>query len=208
MMMKEKKINYKIVEAINKLRKLYELKQIYRANSVGNRKESSAEHSWSCAMLADFFLERMQKNNLAPKIDRLKVYELLLYHDIVEIEAGDIPIHYEKKRIAKKENELKALAKLRKNLPSEIGSKLARLFHEFEDEATPEARFARAVDSFDSLVHELDYKADWKGWTEEMVRKYHGKKIAEYPEIKTYFEAFLKDIKNKGYFDKSDLLKK
>lgn len=44
------------MEDIHKLRVFNRLKTVYRRNSVGNRKESSAEHSWSCLILADFFL--------------------------------------------------------------------------------------------------------------------------------------------------------
>jgi putative hydrolases of HD superfamily len=68
---------------IQKLREIYKLKQVYRLNSVGNRKESSAEHTWSCLMLAEFFLEQHSKLN------KSKVFELILFHDLVEIEAGD-----------------------------------------------------------------------------------------------------------------------
>lgn len=60
---------------IHKLRKLYQLKRVERANSVSLRRESSAEHSWSCLILADYFLSQMQNS----KLDRLKVYELLMY---------------------------------------------------------------------------------------------------------------------------------
>ena len=68
-----------------KIRKMYELKSIYRKAKVGTRHESSAEHTWSSMMLADY-LFRYVKN-----INRLRVYELLLYHDIAEIQTGDIP---------------------------------------------------------------------------------------------------------------------
>ena len=61
------------MEDLQKLRKLYHLKNVERANTVKDRKESSAEHSWSCLILADYFLTKMQNHHL----DRLKVYELL-----------------------------------------------------------------------------------------------------------------------------------
>jgi len=93
---------------LKKLRKFYELKNIQRTNSVGNRKESPAEHSWSSLILADYFLTR---SNM--KLDRLKVYELLMYHDVVEIECGDICISKEKERENKKENEKQAAIRLK-----------------------------------------------------------------------------------------------
>jgi SAM-dependent methyltransferase len=33
------------------------------------------------------------KKSLEILLDKLKVYELLMYHDVVEIEAGDMPLH-------------------------------------------------------------------------------------------------------------------
>src|SRR3989338_3585163 len=132
---------------INKMRKLYKLKEVYRYNSVQKRKESSAEHTWSALMLADYCLTRT-KNNL----NRLKVYELLMYHDIVEIETGDIPIHHEEKRNNKKQEEMKAANKLAQELPEEVGKKLQSLFTEFEENKTPEAKFARAIDKLDALI--------------------------------------------------------
>ena len=80
-----------------KLRKFNELKSVYRTNSVGGRHESSAEHSWSCLILADYFLNLTKK-----KIDRLKVYDILIYHDVVEIETGDVNINDVEKHKKKK----------------------------------------------------------------------------------------------------------
>lgn len=185
------------MNSINKLRKIYHLKHVDRANSVLERKESSAEHSWSCLILADYFLSQMKDEN----IDRLKVYELLMYHDVVEIEAGDVAIHHEKERENKREEEEKAFQILKKDFPLALKDKFEQLFNEFENQETKEAKFAKAIDNFDALVHELDYKEDWKGWTEEMVRKYHGKAIDVVPELKELFEKLIDYCKDKGYFD-------
>ncbi len=179
-----------------KIRKLYELKKVYRANSVESRKESSAEHTWSSLMLADFFLNIMKNRN----IDRLRVYELLMYHDVVEIEAGDIPIHHEDKRKHKKKNELKALMKLKNEIPEAQAVKLVELFNEFEEKKTIEARFANAIDKIDAQIHELDYKKDWRGWTEEMLRRfYSAKSFEEFPELSEAFEEIVKFVKKKEY---------
>ena len=75
------------MDEINKIKKLYELKKIYRSTKVENRFESSAEHSWSCLILADYFINKYHLN-----INKQKVFELLLYHDLVEIETGDTPL--------------------------------------------------------------------------------------------------------------------
>jgi len=183
------------MDELQRIRKLYKLKSVYRDSSVGNRKESSAEHSWSCLMLADYFIEKM---NL--KIDRIKVYELLMYHDLVEIEAGDTPIHHEHKRVLKKEMELKASEKLKEEIPKELKKKYAELFNEFEECKTKEAKFAKAIDKLDATIHEMDCKEDWKGWTEEMLRRYNDKIIGEFLEMKELNEKIIKILIKEGYF--------
>ncbi|MBW2971372.1 HD domain-containing protein [Candidatus Woesearchaeota archaeon] len=176
------------------IRKLYQLKNIERANRVKDRQESSAEHTWSCLMLADYFLTKHKM-----KLDRLHVYELLMYHDVVEIEAGDVPIHHN--RDDKHDKEMKALDKLKNEIPVELRAKLVALFTEFEEEKTKEARFAKAIDKLDATLHELDYPADWKGWTEPKVRKYNDKYFEGFPEIQKLHDELLKYVKAKGYYD-------
>ena len=178
------------MEEITKLRKLYGLKKVYRANSVEKRKESSAEHSWSCLILADYFL-----NITDIKLDRLKVYELLMYHDVVEIEAGDTPLHKIEERKDQKEKELKALNKLKHELPRELKAKFVKLVNEFEENKTKEAKFAQAIDKLDAEIHELDYKKDWKGWTEEFLRKEKEIYFKEFPKIKQAFEKITNYLK-------------
>ena len=185
------------MQEFTKIRTLYKLKSVYRYNSQENRKESVAEHTWSALMLADYILSKFSM-----KIDRLKVYELLMYHDIVEIETGDIPIHHEEKRKSKVENERKALKILKQKLPNEIAQKLEKLHEEFEESSAPEAKFARAIDKLDATIHELDYKDDWKGWDEAMLRKYHEKHMKEFPETQNIFEELVKLVKKKKYFQR------
>ncbi len=192
-----------------KLRKFYQLKTIERANTVAGgkvrRKESPAEHSWSCLILADYFLSKMEmsmekSNRKKPALDRLKVYELLMYHDVVEIEAGDINLLNEQERKHKAEREKKAAHVLHQHLPSELGKKFLALFHEYEEGKSKEARFAKAIDALDAEIHELDYKEDWKGWTEDFLRKKKGPLFEEFPELKEAFEEIMQFVKEEGYF--------
>lgn len=184
------------MEEIIKLRKLYGLKRVYRANSVENRKESSAEHSWSCLILADYFL-----NITDIKLNRLKVYELLMYHDVVEIESGDTPMHKSKERENQSEREQKALNKLKNEIPKELKTKFVNLFNEFEENKTKEAKFAWAIDKLDAEIHELDYKEDWKGWTEKFLRHEKERYFKEFPKLKQAFEKIVIYASENGYFD-------
>lgn len=184
-----------IMEDLQKFRTINRLKRTYRLNSVGDRKESSAEHSWSCLILADFFLPRIKV-----KLDRLRVYELLMYHDMVEIEAGDTPLHPHLKMIVKSEREKIAVKELKKQLPKDIGSRFEALFEEFENGKTMEAKFARAIDSLDAVINQLDHKQEWEGWTKEFLIEKKSKHFEVFPDIKLAFHSLLSYAEENGYF--------
>lgn len=181
---------------LNQLRYFYKLKSVYRSTSVGERKENSAEHTWSCLVLADYFLTKMKH-----KLDEKKIFDMLLYHDIVEIETGDLCITKEKERIGKVEREQKALEIISKKVPSEMGRKIVSLFQEFEEAKTMEAKFCKAIDALDAEIHEMDYKSDWKGWTEEFLRKKKQHLYDEFPELKELFEETTEFARENGYFE-------
>ena len=63
------------------------LKGVYRqalVKSDDNRQENSAEHSWHITMLAHTLHEYAEE-----PVDINRVIQMLLIHDVVEIDAGD-----------------------------------------------------------------------------------------------------------------------
>jgi putative hydrolase of HD superfamily len=182
---------------LDKFRIFYKLKNVERLNSVKNRKENPAEHTWSALMLADYFITKFYSDNL----DRLKVYELLMYHDIVEIESGDTPLSPNHDKSHQKILEAKSAIILSKKIPESLSKKYLHLFNEFELATTREAKFAKAVEQLDAEIHEMDYKEDWKGWTEEFLRKHKQKYFKEFPELEVFFEESLEYCKNNGFFE-------
>ena len=186
---------------LHKFRILNKLKSVYRFAKVGNRNESSAEHSWGALMLADFYLTKMEQNGSSVKLDRLRVYELIMYHDVVEIEAGDTPMGPNIDRAGKNKLENDAADLLTKKLPNIIADKYLKLFFEFQNQKTVEARFAKAIEAMEADIHELDYKEDWKGWTEEFLKHEKEHLFGEFPELKKSFEELVIYLKDNGYFD-------
>ncbi len=183
------------MRGIIKYKTLNKLKSVYRFNTVDNRKESTAEHSWGCLMLADYILNRTKI-----KVNRIKVYEMLMYHDIAEIISGDFALHPKINHKNKKEKEIAAAKKLKKILPKEISNKYWELIQEFEHQQTKDARFAKMIDQLEAEVHEIDYKEDWKGWTEEYLRTHKEKYFNEFPEVKKIFEELVLFFRKNGYF--------
>ena len=66
------------------------LKSVLRATTLcdGSRRENSGEHSWHLALYAMVLADQA-----APGVDISRVIRMLLIHDLVEIDVGDVPIH-------------------------------------------------------------------------------------------------------------------
>ncbi len=175
------------------LSKLYELKRIDRLSTNGNRKESVAEHSWSCLILADYFLSK-----ILTKLNKQKVYDLLIYHDIEEIEIGDTPLH---PNIKNENSETTPNLNFLKELPKTQSTKISELHKEYRERKTPEAKFATAIDKLDPLIQGLDHKEKWTNWTEEFIRKHKEKYFEDFPEIKKEFNELLRYLNQEKYFN-------
>lgn len=186
-----------LIEGIHKFRTFNKLKRIYRKNSVGDRKESSAEHSWSCLLLADFFLSKLDLN-----LDKIKVYELLIYHDVLEVESGDRPLQPNITLILhNQKDEDFFLEKLQKQLPRHLRNKFLSLYKEFKEQKTREAKFAKLIDSLDPIIHELDYKDDWVDWSKNFFIEEKLKYFKEFPELIPIFNEILDYLIKNNYFD-------
>lgn len=66
-------------------------------------------------ILADYFLTTMN-----PGLDRARVMDLLLYHDLVEVESGDTFIYDPEGLRTKKKREADGFKVLRENIPRSV----------------------------------------------------------------------------------------
>ena len=126
--------------------------------SGGGRRENDAEHAWHMAIM--IYLLKEYANE---EIDLAKAMMMALIHDIVEIDAGDTYAYDEKGLESQKDREEKAAERIFGILPPEQRDELKNLFEEFESFATPEARFARAMDNFQPLLlNDSNNGGDWR----------------------------------------------
>ncbi len=130
-----------------------QLKDVDRASPIlaGDRRENSAEHSWHLAMYA---LVLSDYSNSPVDIDR--VIRMLLIHDIVEIYAGDVPIHGEVDDLAQRELEEVAAERLFGMLPSVQSASFKKLWCEFEEAQSADARFAKSLDRLQPLIQNVE----------------------------------------------------
>ncbi len=183
-----------------KFKIINQLKSVYRANKVPGRKESSAEHTWSCLLLADYFMLKASY-----QLDKARVYELITYHDLVEIEAGDTELSPHNENLDKSKKELAAAKKLKKALPKYIDEKFWNCFLEFEKQETIESKFVKAIDVLDPIIQQLTCEAKWDGWTTEgrdwLIRK-KAKYFEYFPEIRKDFDKLLDFLEENKYFER------
>lgn len=135
-------------------------KNIFRQTHLSGhgRNENDAEHAWHMAIMA--YLLKEYSNE---PVDITKVMVMCLIHDIVEIEAGDTYAYDEEAKKTQKAREEAAKEKLYSMLPEDQKQELMALFEEFEEQKTPEAKFARAMDNLQPLLlNDSNDGTDWK----------------------------------------------
>ncbi|MFZ1989332.1 MAG: HD domain-containing protein [Alphaproteobacteria bacterium] len=153
---------------------LDQLKSVVRQSPLVNRsrRENSAEHSWHLAIFA------LVLSECARDIDPMRVVKLLLLHDIVEIDAGDAPIHASgRDKAVLEQEELTAAERIFGLLLEVHGQELLALWKEFEAGKTPEAKFAKALDRLQPLIlNTLTDGGTWaeNGVTEQQVMERYG----------------------------------
>jgi len=132
------------------------LKSVLRATTLcdGSRRENSGEHSWHLALYAMVLADQA-----APGVDIGRVIRMLLIHDLVEIDVGDVPIHSANGTAhASAETqaaEARAADRIFGLLPNDLRDDLRNLWEEFEAAQTPDARFAKSLDRVQPVMANL-----------------------------------------------------
>jgi len=180
-------------QLIKCLTELEKLKLVERGMNVGNRKESTAEHSWSCMLIADILLEYIDE-----PLDRLKVLEYLLYHDLVEVYAGDAKFNNPKEMIGKEEREDQALKKITSLMPN--SKRFTKIIHEYELRESREAKFAKAIDCIDTCIRNLNdpLKSKDDGFNEALIRSKYAPHIKEFSFIEDLYEELMEQLKSQN----------
>jgi len=131
------------------------LKSVIRGTTLcdGSRHENTGEHSWHIALYALV----MAEHAVSPiNVDR--VIKMLLLHDLVEIDAGDIPIHSAAARdeAAQIAVEQKAADRIFGMLPDDQAQAFRALWDEFEAAQTDDAIFAKSIDRVQPVISNLE----------------------------------------------------
>lgn len=128
------------------------------------RNESVADHSWHLALMALVVAPKLER-----KVDLLKVLKMIIIHDLVEAEIGDIghgqTATDHQLKTEKERQERKEIEKIKQLLGGEFGEEVCDIWLEYEDKKTSEAKFVKALDSleanFQSIMYDVSYWDDW-----------------------------------------------
>jgi putative hydrolase of HD superfamily len=132
------------------------LKSVLRATSLcdGSRRENSGEHSWHLALYALVLADQA-----ALGVDISRVIKMLLIHDLVEIDVGDVPIHSADGQAHGSTDvqaaEAVAADRIFGLLPADLGMTFRALWDEFESALTPDAIFAKSLDRVQPVMANL-----------------------------------------------------
>ncbi|MDD8023147.1 MAG: HD domain-containing protein [Paracoccaceae bacterium] len=133
------------------------LKSVTRATPIADnsRRENSAEHSWTLALYALVLADQA-----GPGVDVTRAIKMLLVHDLVEIDVGDVPIHSGNGQAhgaaAIQIAEAAAAKRIFSLLPNDLADDLKAAWHEFEAAQSPTARFAKSLDRVQPVMLNLE----------------------------------------------------
>ncbi len=130
-----------------------ELKGVLRQTVLAGigRPENSAEHSWHLAMMALALAEHAPAGT-----DISRVVAMVLMHDLVEIDAGDLFLYASEEQQRQQEIAERAAAdRIFGLLPSDQAARFRTLWDEFNARQSADARFARAIDRLQPMLENL-----------------------------------------------------
>lgn len=137
---------------IDKVKSIIRRTRLFHAD----KRENDAEHSWHICMMALVLQEYADE-----EVDISKVIKMMLIHDLVEIDVGDVIVY--SKNQSHVEDEDKAARRIFGLLPDGQGDEYYNLWREFEDQHSAEARFAMSLDRMEPILQCL-YRGgeDWR----------------------------------------------
>ncbi len=175
------------------------LKTVLRGTTLadGSRRENSGEHSWHIALYA-----MVLSDHAAPGVDINRVIKMLILHDLVEIDAGDTPIHGTHDAAAQAEAEQQAADRIFGLLPDDIGAEFRVIWEEFEAAQTADAVFAKSLDRVQPVLQNIaSGGGSWDDYdvTADQLHTRVGTKVARgapavWDYLRTRLRAFFPDI--------------
>ena len=191
-----------VLEEARKLRVGYGMKRVTRFESPRDESahtESNAEHVFALFYLAEYFL---QVEEVVKSLDVAKLHQVLLFHDFGEMKHGDISYHLKTDEHRRQEHE--DAIEIFNSLPTAIKDIARASWQDYEAKASPEARFANAIDKMEPMFELFDEKTEATMKKLKFTYEMHiTKKLAatrDYPVMRRFVDVISADMRSRGVF--------
>ena len=164
-----------LLKQIAFIKEIDKVKYIQRKTKLFNsdRNENDAEHSWHLALMAIVLAQHSDE-----PIDVLKVVKMVLIHDIVEIDAGDVFIYDTLRNHSNTDEERLAANRIFGLLPQKQAAEMIAVWEEFEAGETSEAKFAKSMDRLEPLLQNTSNNGGtWKEFDVNYEKVYEKKSV-------------------------------
>ncbi|KQW97326.1 HD family hydrolase [Flavobacterium sp. Root420] len=187
-----------LLDQIAFIKEIDKVKYIQRKTKLFNsdRNKNDAEHSWHLALMAIVLAEHSDQ-----PIDVLKVVKMVLIHDIVEIDAGDVFIYDTVKNHLNTDEERLAANRIFGLLPKKQAEDMIAIWEEFEAGETNEAKFAKSMDRLEPLLQNTSNDGGtWKEFGVSYKKVYEKKSIIKEGSttLWNYAEGLINESVEKG----------
>lgn len=191
-----------LLQQVAFIHEIDKVKYILRTTRLFNsdRRENDAEHSWHLATMALVLAEHANQ-----PVDLLRVVKMLLIHDVVEIDAGDVFLFHTTVNHTNTAAEREAAERIFGLLPPAQAAEFTAAWEEFEAGRTPEAQFARAIDRLEPILQNASNGGGtWKefGVSYEKVVQKTGSIALGSQTLWDFAKALLDDLAARGILNK------
>lgn len=126
----------------------YAIKRDLHITATKRRLENDAEHSWTLAFIACAMAQHID-----PSLDKGKVAQMAIVHDLVEVYAGDTSVWRTRKVASKESRESDALRKIGLNFKEFPW--IHQTIAEYETKQSKESKYIWALDKYIALLTRL-----------------------------------------------------
>lgn len=156
----------RLIDQIKFIVEVDKAKEIMRRTYVtsSERFENDAEHSWHLALMAPLLKEYIKED-----VNIERVINMVIIHDLVEIDAGDTFCYDKEGNLTKREREVKAADRIFNILPKDQAKIIYDLWNEFEEMNTIESRYAACLDRLQPILNNI--ATGGRAWKENNTTK-------------------------------------
>ncbi len=191
-----------VLAELRQLQYLYGLQRVIRSNLTRSEvieTNSVAEHIYALNVLANYFSEL---ENLRSRLDMLHVHNLILFHDIDEIETGDIVAFLKTEQDKKKATD--AMSDVLSKSPVLLQNQINDAVTEYKAQETLAAQFVKALDKIEPIFYFLNENGKKVFSVSPATKKQHCQikepYIQNFPYIKRFHEVTLPIFERERYF--------